>query len=158
MKRVTLFIIMIIGLQIAVKSQIPDSAVTRTDTITTIVIADSASTAIQDSIVADTNQFATLFVYRPKNFVGSAIAYDLHLDNSVVCRVKNNTKFEIKIRKEGQVEVWAKTEKKESVLLNVKYGEKYFLKCSVEMGALVGRPGLTLIYPAQGELDYSQMK
>jgi hypothetical protein len=168
MKRVTIIIMMILGLQILVKPQSTDTLSVKMGTIKTNIVQDSIENAIKNTIAKDTivkdsiqkttDQYATLYVYRPKNFAGSAVGYDLHIDNEIVCRVKNNTKYEVKIHKEGNVEIWAKTEAKESVKLDIKYGEKYYLKCAITMGAFVGRPSLILVYPVQGELDYSHMK
>jgi uncharacterized protein DUF2846 len=100
------------------------------------------------------SKYATLYVYRPKNFVGSLISYELHVNDSAVCRIKNNTKYVIHLDKPGEVELWAKTEQRASIKMNVEAGKKYYLKCGVKTGIIEGRPELNLIQPAQGELDF----
>jgi len=56
----------------------------------------------QCDVVVDTSQYATLFVYRKRDFVGSAVSYNLHQSDSIICRIKNNSKYVVRIYKEGQ--------------------------------------------------------
>jgi hypothetical protein len=101
------------------------------------------------------SKYATLCVYRQKNLVGSLVSYELHVNDSAVCRIRNNTKYVIHLDKPGQVELWARTEQKTSVKMNVELGKTYYLKCGVKTGLIEGRPELEIIQPAQGELDYA---
>lgn len=133
------------------------------------IISDTLSQKVTkavpvDSLLAkpDTMKYALLYVYRPKNMLGFAISYDLKVSNAMfkdmsVGRVKNNTKFIVKLYQEGPTEILARTEAKSFVNVNVKFGAKYFLKCGLTTGLFVGRPELSLIYPEQGELDYTNM-
>ena len=137
-----------------------------------VSIAQSDSTKTKDSIIInngsanqmpDTAKYALLYVYRQKNFSGSAVGYNLHVTNSiindqVIGRIKNNSKFVVKLYQEGKTEFWSETESKRSVSVNVIYGQKYYLKCSVGMGVMVGRPQLDLVYSQQGELDYDNVE
>jgi hypothetical protein len=125
--------------------------------------ANSTRDSIPGKVQLDTDNYALLYVYRPKNYVGSIISYDLKLNNSlltgsVIGRVKNNSKFVVKLYQEGKTEIFAQTESKKSVTIDVKYGQKYYLKCGIAMGAFVGRPELNLIYPEQGVLDYENIE
>jgi hypothetical protein len=113
--------------------------------------------------VTDTSKYALLFVYRNKNFSGSIVGYDLKINNSCfkdycIGRVKNNSKFVVKLYQEEKTEIFATTATKRNVYINVKYGQKYYLKCGVTMGLVVGRPELNLVYPEQGELDFENVK
>jgi S-adenosylmethionine hydrolase len=124
-----------------------------------IIQKDTASTKIQ----ADSVKYALLYVYRPGNFVGAIMSYNLKMTNtlftdSIIGKVKNNSKFIVKLYQEGKTELWAKTESKKSVFINVKFGQKYYLKCGITMGIFVGRPNLNLIYPEQGVLDYENVE
>jgi len=64
----------------------------------------------------------------------------------------------IHLSHEGQVELWAKTEKKASVKINVEFGKKYYLKCGVKEGIMEGRPELDLVTPDQGELGFANIE
>ena len=106
----------------------------------------------------DTSVCAWLYVYRIKNFAGSAVGYDLHIDDSVVCRVRNNSKYAIPLRKESKIEIWSKSEQKVSFIIDVKCSKAYYIKCGIKMGILKGRPDLSLISPEQGEVEYNAVK
>jgi hypothetical protein len=79
----------------------------------------------------DTTAYALLYVYRPGQFYGAATAYNLHIGDSVVCRVKNNSKCIIKLFHEGPTKIWAKFPSRYEVELMVKFGENYYLSCGV---------------------------
>ena len=109
--------------------------------------SNEADTSIQ-KLPSDTTKFATLYVYRNKKFAGSMISYALRMDNpemtgKVLQTVKNNSFFIVKLYNEGQTILWAKTETKSSVMVNVKYGQSYYLRCAVSMGIMAGRPRVT---------------
>jgi len=44
------------------------------------------------------------------------------------------------------------------VMMNVKIGQRYYIKCGVTTGIIVGRPELNLVHPDLGELDYMNVK
>ena len=121
------------------------------------------STQAQDTTVSQNKDtiseapYATVYVYRLKNYTGSLISYNIHLNDSVLCRIKNNTKYAIKVYKEGPGELWAETEQKRKVKVDIKFGQSYYLRCGVSMGVFAGRPDLTLVYPEQGKLDYDNL-
>jgi len=106
----------------------------------------------------DSKSYATLYVYRQKSFVGSMISYNLSVNDSTICRMKNNSKYIIRLYKEGETELTAKTEKKSSVRINVEFGKEYYLKCGVKTGIMAGRPQLELIDPEQGKLDFQNVE
>jgi hypothetical protein len=116
------------------------------------------TSGVQNNIKTDTGKYALLYVYRQRAFVASLGSYDVHVDDSVVATVKNNSKFIIKLYKEGPTSIWAKTESKRSVTINVKFGHEYFLKCGYSTGMFVMRPQLDLIYPEQGHLDFDAIE
>lgn len=141
---------------------INDSIINQHDSV--IKSANTSQVVDSNSIATapDTSKYALLYVYRPKNFVGSFISYKLRVSNGSnleepVGRVKNNSKFVVKLYNEGLTEIIAQTEAKTVIKLNVKFGSKYYLKCGVSVGAFVGRPALNLIFPEQGELDYDSL-
>lgn len=117
----------------------------------------AANQAMKDSLhrskFGDHPDHAILYAYRPSG-PGALIGYNLHLGDSVICRMKNYSKYEIRLCKEGPTTVWARTEAKESIPLNVKFGEEYFLKCTIQMGFFVGEPDLRLIEQEPGEAEY----
>ena len=114
------------------------------------------------ALQADTSKYALLYVYRPALLTGSLVGFNLHLTNSavndsVIGRAKNNSKFVVKLYQEGKTQIYAQTESKRFVNIDVKFGKKYYLKCEIAMGLFVGRPKLDLTYPEQGDLDYENV-
>lgn len=110
------------------------------------------------STLVDSNwNYAKLFIYRPRG-AGALIGYDLHLKDSVICRVQNNSKQEIKITKKGLNTIWAMTESKSEVSIDIEYGKEYYLKCTMGMGIIVGHPHLELIDQIQGKAEYNLVK
>jgi hypothetical protein len=118
------------------------------DVISTVAIVDSSL------LNAD---YALLHVYRYSG-VGALVGYDLHLGDTVICRVSNKWKKSIKIRKDGLNTLWAKTETKEELPINIKFGNEYYIRCSVTMGAFVGHPKLELVDNQTGKAEYQSVK
>jgi hypothetical protein len=102
-----------------------------------------------EEIVED-RPYALLHVFRNPG-VGGAVAYNLYLGDSLLCRVKPRSKYTIKIPQQGSFELWAKTESKASVEVDIQSGRDYYLQCQVGMGVMVGRPVLTLVDSGLGK-------
>lgn len=111
-----------------------------------------------ENTTTDSSKYATLYVYRPKNYEGSMIGYNIKVNEQVVGRIKNNSKFEVKLYKEGPAEIAAETEQQRKVKINVEFGKSYYLKCGVTTGIWVGRPEINLVYPEQGKMDYENLE
>ncbi len=107
---------------------------------------------------SDTATYATIYFYRPKSFTGAAIGYNINLDDSVVWRAVNNSRYEVRVYKEGKQKVWAKTEAKAIIPLNIQFGKTYYIKCAIAMGVWVGQPSLNLIDPEQGRDEYERVR
>ncbi|MGC3976814.1 MAG: hypothetical protein QM751_00365 [Paludibacteraceae bacterium] len=101
--------------------------------------------------------YALLHIYRNSG-AGMLISYDLHLGDTVICRVKNKWKTTVKIKKDGLNTLWAKTETKQELPINIKFGKEYYIRCSVVMGAFVGRPRIELIDNFNGKPEFQAIK
>ncbi|MBN2613655.1 MAG: hypothetical protein JXB00_19015 [Bacteroidales bacterium] len=101
--------------------------------------------------------YALLHVYRFAG-VGALVNYDLFLGDSVICRVSNNRKETIKIKKDGMNTLWAKTEVKYEIPVNIKFGNEYYLRCGITMGAFVGHPRLELVDKQIGRFEFESVK
>jgi hypothetical protein len=113
--------------------------------------------AAAPATIDSTWDYAKLYVYRHKG-VGSLIGYDLYLGDSLLCRVKNNSKQEIKIFLKGPSKLWAKTESKAEVPIDITMGREYYLRCGIRMGVMVGRPELQLVDSREGQVEYNTIK
>lgn len=109
-----------------------------------------------DSAIAN-RDYALLHVYRYGG-AGALVSYDLHLGDSVICRVTNNSKKTIRIKKDGLNTIWAKTEVKQELPINIKIGNDYYIRCGITMGLMVGRPSIQLVDNMVGEVEYKSIK
>lgn len=101
--------------------------------------------------------YAIINVYRYSG-AGPIITYDVHLGDSVICRVKNNFKTSVKVNKDGLNTLWAKTESKSEVPVDIQLGHQYYLRCSIVMGAFVGRPKIELVDWKTGKTEFESFK
>jgi len=118
---------------------------------------------VEDSLTkakfGDSPKYAILYVYREKKGEGCLIGYDIHLgDDSVICRARNNSAYEIKLNKQGKIKIWAMTESKSKVTIDVKFGEEYYLNCGIKIGVFVGEPTLELVGKDGGEAMFNDIK
>lgn len=88
--------------------------------------------------------YAILNIYRYSG-AGALVGYDLHLGDSTICRVKNNFKTTLHVTKEGLNTIWAKTESKAEVPIDIELGRTYYLNCGLRMGIMIGKPTLELV-------------
>ena len=109
-----------------------------------------------DEILPDID-YAILNVYRHGG-AGALVGYDLFLGDSVICRVKNNFQTTLHIQKDGLNTLWAKTEAKAEVPINVQFGKTYYLRCGIGMGAFVGRPKMELVDAKTGKAEFESIK
>jgi len=103
------------------------------------------------------NPFAELYIYRPTS-TGFMVSYDLYLDDSVIYRVGSRSRTKVRIFKEGNATLWAKTESKATLPIDLEHGREYYIQCDLGIGIMVGRPILNLVPPAAGRKAYAEMK
>ncbi|MEO6819539.1 MAG: hypothetical protein ABI266_08675 [Ginsengibacter sp.] len=115
-----------------------------------------AATEADEEMPADVD-YAVLNIYRYGGN-GAFISYDLYLGDSVICRVKNNFKTTLHIKKDGLNTLWAKTESKSEIPIDFKMGKNYYLRCGIMMGAFVGRPKLELVDIKTGKSEFESFK
>jgi len=85
-----------------------------------------------------------VYIYRPSSFVGGGVSYDVKVGETPVTTLYNGGYYPY-LSAPGEVEFWAKTESRSAVTLDVKVGETYFVKGTVGVGLIVGRPHLTVV-------------
>lgn len=117
---------------------------------------DNYMPEVEDEILLDVD-YAILNVYRYSG-MGSLVGYDLYLGDSVICRVKNNFKTTLHIKKDGLNTLHAKTEAKAEVPINIEMGKTYYLRCGIKMGAFVGRPKLELMDSKTGKAEFESFE
>ncbi len=107
-----------------------------------------------ESVPADK---ALVYIYRPNSFVGGGVYFDIHDGDTVVTTLRNGGYFPY-IRDPGEVELWAKTESRSAVTLDLKPGDTQYVKGGVGVGFLVGRPSLTIVDAETGASEIKECK
>lgn len=105
------------------------------------------------------SDFAVVHFYRPKSYVGAAIGYKIRLDDETeIGRVRNGEKFQFKTSNFGKHTFWAKTESRDSVVIDVQKGQEYFVRCGITMGVAVGKPEILLTENYIGQKEFNDME
>ena len=98
--------------------------------------------------------YAILHVYRMGS-KGALVNYDLHLGDSIICRVKNNFRTTLHIKRQGVHTLWARTEKKVELPINFELGKTYYIRCGISIGAFVGWPTIELMDKKMGKAEFN---
>ena len=114
------------------------------------------ATMKNDDVAADWD-YALLHIYRFGG-QGALVGYDIHLGDIVICRAKNKWKTTVQIRIFGQNTIWASTESKAEIPVNIEPGREYYIRCGIGMGAFVGRPTLLLVDKNTGKAEFASIK
>jgi len=103
-------------------------------TLVAVAMEPSASTANAEE--------ATVFIYRPKKIVGSALEPSVFVDETELARMDNGRYFAIKV-KPGK-HIIRMTDDKKGYALDMGPGQKYFFRIGVEAGMFKGHGKITL--------------
>ncbi|MDR3219830.1 MAG: DUF2846 domain-containing protein [Dysgonamonadaceae bacterium] len=104
-----------------------------------------------------TDDCALLHIYRPGSMAGMAISYTLRLDDEEIFRVKNKSKTTIRFTGGGAITLWAKTETKTELSMDIQLGKEYYVRCGVGMGAFVGRPKIEIVDNEKGQAEFNKI-
>ena len=63
----------------------------------------------------------------------------------------------VKVFDPGVIEIWAKTESKTSVSIEVEAGGEYYVRCGVSVGFFVGHPSFDLVPASVGNMEYKSL-
>jgi len=108
----------------------------RLDGATLVAVAGEPSAS-----AANTDE-ATVFIYRPKKIVGSALEPSVFVDETELARMDNGRYFAIKV-KPGK-HIIRMTDDKKGYALDMGPGQKYFFRIGVEAGMFKGHGKITL--------------
>lgn len=98
---------------------------------------------------------ATLHIYYPAE--GARGSFKIYMDDSLVWKTHYNSRKVIKIYKEGKTLFWTPPQKQYSVLIDVKFGEEYFLQCGLQKGELILMPVLKQVSAFEGSRASDQI-
>jgi hypothetical protein len=102
-----------------------------------------------------------VYIYRPGKFMGGGVVFDVHVgpkaDNNAIVSLRSGGYFPY-YAEPGELELWGKTESTSSVTVDVKAGQTTYVRGSVGVGFLVGRPSLEVVDSATGEKELKDCK
>ncbi|MBK8882528.1 MAG: hypothetical protein IPN67_09150 [Bacteroidales bacterium] len=111
---------------------------------------------IKTSILRETeslNKYAILNIYCDPDTLN--IDYDLHLNDSIICKVTKNIKKTIAIKKEGLNTLWATIDKRTEIQINLEFGQTYYIKCNLLYGVVGKQPLIQLVDANEGSRSFS---
>jgi len=100
---------------------------------------------------------ALVYVYRPPHFAGSAVSFKIHHNDKIVTTLYNGGYYPY-ITNSGELELWAETESRASITLDLKPGDTKYVKGGVGVGFMVGRPKLTVVNNETGAKEIAACK
>ena len=100
---------------------------------------------------------ALVYIYRPSSFVGGAISYTVHAGETPVVKLANGG-YASFLADPGETEFWAKTEARSSVTELLEAGKTYYLKGTVGVGIVAGRPKLSFESEAAGRSEIASCR
>ena len=101
---------------------------------------------------------ATVYIYRYKQFVGSALAPSVWCDETELARAENGRYFTVKL--DPGKHSFRSNDKQSGIELDMKAGREYFLRVEIATGFAKGHGRLVLMSAEQGiyELKSSKLK
>lgn len=101
---------------------------------------------------------ATVYVYRYKQFVGSALEPSVFCDDVQLARMTNGRYFTVKI--DAGKHTFNSNDKQSGIELDAKAGQEYFIRLEIAAGFMKGHGRLILMAPEQAvyELKSDKLK
>jgi hypothetical protein len=101
---------------------------------------------------------ATVYVYRYKQFVGSALSPSVWCDETELARMENGRYFTVTL--DPGKHTFHSNDPQSGVALDLKAGQPYFIRVEIATGLMKGHGRLTLVSAEQGtyELKSSKLK
>jgi hypothetical protein len=118
--------------------------------------AQPASTTADSSSIASTDSAATVFVYRYKQFVGSALSPSVYCDESELARMENGRFFVAKLAPGKHV--FRSNDKQAGIDVDLKPGQQYYIRVELATGFMKGHGRLVSVAPEQGSYEIKNLK
>lgn len=116
----------------------------------------TATTTTNSAAAQDTSSQATIYVYRYKQFVGSALAPSVYCDETELARMENGRFFVVKLP--AGKHVFRSNDKQSGVEEDLKAGETYYIRVELVPGMMKGHGRLLSIAPEQGSYEIKKLK
>jgi hypothetical protein len=97
-----------------------------------------------------------LYVYRQRRYTGSALAPSIYVDDEQIARIGNGRRCVIRL--DPGIRNVRSDDKSSAISLEVKPGEKYFVRIDEAIGFWKGHGKLTMLMPEQGSAEFKLQK
>jgi hypothetical protein len=114
-----------------------------------IFLSAQTETAPQSNAPAQAK--ASVYVYRYKQFVGSALQPSVYCDDAQLARMENGRYFTAKI--DAGKHTFRSNDQQSGMELDLQAGQEYFLRVEIATGMLKGHGRLVLTAPEQGRFE-----
>jgi hypothetical protein len=116
----------------------------------------SAQTETVPQSSAPAQSKVSVYVYRYKQFVGSALQPSVFCDDAQLARMENGRYFTAKV--DAGKHTFRSNDQQSGVELDLKPGQEYFLRVEIATGMLKGHGRLVLTAPEQGRFEVKGLK
>jgi hypothetical protein len=116
----------------------------------------SPAAAAAEPSAASKSSKGRIYFYRTKQFTGSALEPSVYCDEKELARMDNGRYFAVDL--EPGEHTCRMGDKQTGFALNVKAGEEYYAKVTIEAGFWKGHGRLTLLQKEQGAFELKKVK
>jgi hypothetical protein len=99
---------------------------------------------------------ATVYVYRYKQFVGSALEPSVYCDDVQLARMSNGRYFTVKV--DAGKHTFHSNDKQSGIELDAKAGQEYFVRLEIATGFMKGHGRLIMMSPEQAGYELNKLK
>lgn len=103
-----------------------------------------------------TDSQATVYIYRYKQFVGSALEPAVYCDESELGNMDNGRYFKVKL--DAGKHAFRSNDKQSGLELDLKSGEDYYIRVEIAAGFMKGHGRLMLMQKEQGAYEIKKLK
>ena len=119
-------------------------------------LQSNAPQAESSATTPATQDKASVYVYRYKQYVGSALSPSVYCDEAELARMENGRYFTIKLSPGKHA--FRSNDKQSGVEVNLKSGEEYFLRVEIAAGFMKGHGRLIAVMPEQAKFELQSKK
>jgi hypothetical protein len=116
----------------------------------------NAQEPVTQAAVDSASSKATLYVYRYKQFVGSALSPSIYCDEAELARMENGRYFAVTL--DPGKHSFRSNDKQSGVDLDMKAGQSYFMRVEIATGFMKGHGRLILMAAEQAGYELKKLK
>jgi hypothetical protein len=108
------------------------------------------------ALSTSTDSRATVYVYRYKQFVGSALSPSVYCDENELARMDNGKFFVVKLP--PGTHIFRSNDRQAGITVDLKGGQEYYIRVELAAGFMKGHGRLLWVGPEQGTYEIKNLK